>query len=403
MKKLLQIGASLNCGAPGKIAEQIGLLAKTKGWDVYMAHGLRHSNPSQLKTIPLVTPWEEKVHAAYSLLLDGHGLGPSRGTRMLVEWIKKNKPDIIHLHNIHGYFCNFKVLFEYLDTVEIPVVWTMHDCWPFTGRCFHFEGIGCDKWKTGCFDCNAESGYTVSPFFDRSQQLYELKKRLFPSVKNLTMVPVSEWQASFLKYSFLKNCHIEEIHNGVDLKKFMPVNGCRLREKYGIKEKFVILGVAAPWNKRKGLDDFLKLSRSMPSDKYSIVLVGLKKSQLKKIPQNVIGVTRTESQQELAEFYSMADVFCNLTYLDTFPTVNLEALACGTPVITYRTGGSPEAVDERTGIVIEQGNVDALIGAIHRMSKMPLSAKDCRQRAELLFDKDKCFEKYINLYNRLVR
>ena len=183
----------------------------------------------------------------------------------------------------------------------------------------------------------------------------------------------------------------------------MPVNGCRLREKYGIKEKFVILGVAAPWNKRKGLDDFLKLSRSMPSDKYSIVLVGLKKSQLKKIPQNVIGVTRTESQQELAEFYSMADVFCNLTYLDTFPTVNLEALACGTPVITYRTGGSPEAVDERTGIVIEQGNVDALIGAIHRMSKMPLSAKDCRQRAELLFDKDKCFEKYINLYNRLVK
>ena len=183
----------------------------------------------------------------------------------------------------------------------------------------------------------------------------------------------------------------------------MPVNGCRLREKYGIKEKFVILGVAAPWNKRKGLDDFLKLSRSMPSDKYSIVLVGLKKSQLKKIPQNVIGVTRTESQQELAEFYSMADVFCNLTYLDTFPTVNLEALACGTPVITYRTGGSPEAVDEKTGIVIEQGNVDALIGAIHRMSKMPLSAKDCRKRAELLFDKDKCFEKYINLYNRLVK
>ena len=402
-KKILYISGAVNFGAPGRIVEQVGLLAQKYGYQVFVAHSTRNENPTLLPHFAVTTKIDEFMHALGAKLLDKHGLLSTHKTNALVERIKAFNPDIIHLHNIHGYFCNFKVLFEYLDTVEIPVVWTMHDCWPFTGRCFHFEGIGCDKWKTGCFDCNAESGYTVSPFFDRSQQLYELKKRLFPSVKNLTMVPVSEWQASFLKYSFLKNCHIEVIHNGVDLKKFMPVNGCRLREKYGIKEKFVILGVAAPWNKRKGLDDFLKLSRSMPSDKYSIVLVGLKKSQLKKIPQNVVGVTRTESQQELAEFYSMADVFCNLTYLDTFPTVNLEALACGTPVITYRTGGSPEAVDERTGIVIEQGNVDALIGAIHRMSKMPLSAKDCRKRAELLFDKDKCFEKYINLYNRLVK
>lgn len=402
MKKLLQIGGALNCGAPGKIAEQIGLLAKTKGWDVYMAHGHRYSNPSQLKTIPLVTPWEEKVHAAYSLFFDGHGLGPSRGTRRLVEWIKDNKPDIIHLHNIHGYFCNFKVLFEYLDTISVPVIWTMHDCWPFTGRCFHFEGIGCNKWKTGCYECKAEKGYTVSPFYDRSKQLYELKKRLFSSVKNLTMVPVSDWQASFLKESFLKNCPTEVIHNGVDLKKFFPMDGSRLREKYSLKNKFVILGVAAPWNKRKGYDDFIQLCEILPKDKFSIVLVGLKDEQKKKLPSNIIGITRTESQLELAEFYSMANVFCNMTYLDTFPTVNLEALACGTPVITYKTGGSPEAIDSKTGVVIEQGNINAIAEAIKAMHKRSLVSNDCRKRAEVLFDKNKCFEKYIELYDSLI-
>lgn len=402
MKRLLQIGAALNCGAPGKIAEQIGLLAMSKGWDVYMAHGLRHSNPSKLKTIPLVTPWQEKVHALYSLLFDGHGLGSSKGTKRLVDWIEENQPDIIHLHNVHGYFCNFKILFEYLDTTDIPIVWTMHDCWPFTGRCFHFEGIGCTKWKTGCFDCKAEKGYTVSPFCDRSKELYELKKRLFSSVKNLTMVPVSEWQASFLQESFLKNCPAEVIHNGIDLNKFISTDGNRLREKYALQDKFVILGVAAPWNKRKGLDDFIQLSKKLPDDQFKIVLVGLKKEQLRTLPPNIIGITRTESQQELAEFYSMADMFCNMTYLDNFPTVNLESLACGTPVITYRTGGSPEAIDAKTGIVVEQGNIEQIVEAICYLQKNPLLPSDCRKRAEDNFDKDKCFEKYITLYDNLI-
>lgn len=401
-RQLLQIGASLNCGAPGKIAEQIGLLAMSKGWDVYMAHGLRYSNPSQLKTIPLVTPWQEKVHAVYSLLFDAHGLCSSKGTKQLVEWIKENRPDIIHLHNIHGYFCNFRILFEYLDTIKTPIVWTMHDCWPFTGRCFHFDGIGCNKWKTGCVDCKAEKGYTVSPFCDRSKQLYELKKRLFSSVENLTMVPVSEWQASFLRESFLNECPIEVIHNGIDLNKFFPMDGSRLREKYCLQDKFVILGVAAPWNKRKGLDDFIQLSRKLHDDKFKIILVGLKKEQIKTLPNNIIGISRTESQQELAEFYSMADVFCNMTYLDTFPTVNIEALACGTPVITYRTGGSPEAIDSKTGIVVEQGNIEQMIDAIYRLQKNPLSSSDCRKRAEENFDKDMCFEKYIKLYESLI-
>lgn len=415
MRKLLQIGSSLNCGAPGKIAEQIGLLAMAKGWDVYMAHGVRHSNPSQLKTIPMVTPLEERVHALYSLLFDRHGLGPDGKTKKLVEWIKEYKPEIIHLHNIHGYFCNFKVLFEYLDSVDTPVVWTMHDCWPFTGRCFHFAGVDCYKWKTGCYDCKAEPGYTVSKYYDRSKELYALKKRLFSSVKNLTLVPVSDWQAAFLKDSFLKDCNVHTIHNGVDIEKFRPMDGNRLRDKHKLHGKLVILGVASPWNTRKGLDDFLRL-RTMLSDEFAIVMVGLTTKQIEKLPNGIIGIARTESQQELAEYYSMADVFVNLTYLDTFPTVNLEALACGTPVITYRTGGSPEAICDTacekvekagaeyypTGMVVEQGDVEGVIRCVRELRQRPISATICRQRAVEHFDKDKCFEEYIRLYESLI-
>ncbi|MGM9777322.1 MAG: glycosyltransferase, partial [Prevotella sp.] len=414
-KKLLQIGGSINYGAPGKITEQIGLLAMSKGWEVCVAHSSRNENPSQLQHYAMTTRWQEMVHALGAKFLDLHGLLSTKQTRDLVERIKDYQPDIIHLHNIHGYFCNFKVLFEYLDSVDTPVVWTLHDCWPFTGRCFHFVGANCYKWKTGCYDCKAEPGYTVSKYYDRSKELFALKKRLFSSVKNLTLVPVSDWQAAFLKDSFLKDCNVHRIHNGVDIEKFKPLDGNRLREKHKLNGKFVILGVASPWNTRKGLNDFYQL-HTMLSDEVAIVMVGLTPKQIEKLPKGIIGIARTESQQELAEYYSIADVFVNLTYLDTFPTVNLEALACGTPVITYRTGGSPEAISDvenvkkakdriklyPTGLVVEQGDIAGIVNAIRELQVHPLSAEDCRKRAETYFDKDRCFEEYIRLYDSLI-
>ena len=400
-KKILYISGSLNFGAPGRIVEQTGLLAQKQGYEVLVAHSTRNENPSQLPHFPVTCKFDEVIHAAGAKFLDLHGLLSTKQTKELVERIKEYQPDIIHLHNIHGYFCNFKVLFEYLDSVDIPVVWTLHDCWPFTGRCFHFIGVDCYKWKTGCYDCKAESGYTVSKYYDRSKELYALKKRLFSSVNNLTLVPVSDWQAAFLKDSFLKNCNVHTIHNGVDIEKFRPMDGNRIRNKHKLGGKFVILGVASPWNTRKGLDDFYQLRTMLPYE-FAIVMVGLTPRQITKLPIGIIGISRTESQQELAEYCSMADVFVNLTYLDTFPTVNLEALACGTPVITYRTGGSPEAVDESTGIVVDQGNLEELVKSIKYLREHPLSSQACRERAERLFDKDKCFEEYIRLYESLI-
>lgn len=400
MPKIFHISGAINFGAPGRIVEQISLLAEKNGYECFVAHSSRNENPSQLQHYAMTTKRQEIIHALGAKFFDLHGLLSTTQTKVLVERIKAYQPDIIHLHNIHGYFCNFRVLFEYLATIDTPVVWTMHDCWPFTGRCFHFVGADCYKWKTGCYDCKSELGYTVSKYCDRSKSLYELKKRLFTSVKNMTMVPVSDWQAAFLKDSFLKHCNVHTIHNGVDLEKFKPMDGTRLRTKHNLNGKFVILGVASPWNTRKGLDDFCKL-RSKLSDDFAIIMVGLKPEQIEKLPSGIIGIARTESQQELAEYYSMADCFLNLTYLDTFPTVNLEALACGTPVLTYQTGGSPEAVDNETGVVVSQGNINAIVSTICKMKLQPISSVACRKRAEEHFDKDKCFAEYINLYDKL--
>lgn len=401
-KKILYISGAINFGAPGRIVEQTGLLAQKHGYEVLVAHSTRNENPTQLPHFAITSKCQEVFHAAGAKFLDLHGLLNTKQTKALVERIKEFNPDIIHLHNIHGYFCNFKVLFEYLDTIDTPIVWTMHDCWPFTGRCFHFIGANCYKWKTGCYNCKAEAGYIVSKYFDRSKSLYALKKRLFSSINNMTMVPVSDWQAAFLKDSFLKHYAIHSIHNGVDLKKFHPMDGSRLSEKHQLTGKFVLLGVASPWNSRKGLDDFCRLRSMLSTDDFAIILVGLKPKQVEKLPDGIIGITRTESQRELAEYYSMADVFVNLTYLDTFPTVNLEALACGTPVLTYCTGGSPEAIDEQTGVVVEQGDLRQVVSALYSMKRKPLSSDLCRKRAEKYFDKNKCFEEYINLYDSLI-
>lgn len=320
MKTLLQIGSSLNCGAPGKIAEQIGLLAMNRGWNVYIAHGYRHANPSRLKTIPMVTSNEEKVHALYSMLLDRHGLGPDKKTKELIAWIHLNKPDVIHLHNIHGYFLNYKTLFEYLITTDIPVVWTLHDCWPFTGHCAYFDSINCMRWKTGCHNCQLRKDYPTSLFIDRSAKNFQLKKKLFTGLKHCVMVPVSNWLGDITRESFMGKYPIHVIHNGIDLQVFQPIK-TDLRQRLGITpEKTVALGLAAPWVPRKGYNDMIKLSEQHD---IQVVMVGVSKKQQDSLPKNIISVTRTNNQQDQVEYQNVINKFVNSTFPTTILNLDL--------------------------------------------------------------------------------
>ncbi|MEG2061872.1 MAG: glycosyltransferase [Alistipes sp.] len=403
MPTLLQINSCVNAGSTGRIAEEIGQLAIAAGWKSYIAYG-RTGRESVSQLIRIGDKRTVCEHAVETRILDNHGFSSRDATRKLIAQIKEIRPDIIHLHNIHGYYINIELLFNYLAVANTPVVWTLHDCWSFTGHCAHFDYAGCDKWRTGCFDCPQKTSYPASFLLDNSRCNYLLKKQLFTSVKNMTIVPVSQWLGGLVRQSFLAEYPIQVIHNGVDLSAFYPKDTTAIRRKYSLSNKFMLLGVASSWSKRKGLYDYCKL-RTLLSDEYQIVLVGLTSKQIKDLPLGIIGIQRTESVDELAEVYSVADVFINYTYEDTFPTVNLEALACGTPIITYRTGGSPEAIDSATGIVVEKGNVEASIAAIQEVKSKGKSAYSiaCRKRAEMCYNKEERYAEYMDLYEKMLK
>lgn len=395
MPKLLQINITANWGSTGKIAESIGIAALSRGWKSYIAYG-RWSNPSSSRLIKVGNSLNKYLHFAEQRVFDNEGLCSRSATKQLIKQIEEIKPDVVQLHNIHDHYLNYRILFGYLNQTNIKVVWTFHDCWAFTGHCFHFVTKDCEKWKTGCFDCPMKKVFPKT-VLDRSKEHYELKKSLFGGCKNLTIVPCSDWMAGFVRQSFLKDKRIEVIKNGVDLSVFKPTT------QWTNDGKYRILAVSNVWNQEKGLYDIYKLRSELPSE-YLITVVGLSEKQVKDLPAGITGIPRTQNVQELVDLYSQANVLINPTYADTFPTVNLEALACGTPVVTYKTGGSPEAIDDNTGMVVNQGDVEGMAIAIKTLCSVPRAkiVTYCRERAEQEFDKDKCFAKYVELYEKLV-
>lgn len=396
MPKLLQINVTANWGSTGKIAEQIGLCAQAHGWESYIAFGDKY-NLSKSSLIKIGGRSNRYLHFAEQRIRDNEGLCSRRATRELIEKIKEIGPDVVGLHNLHDHYLNYRLLFEHLNKTDIKVVWTFHDCWAFTGHCMHFITKDCERWKTGCYDCLMKGEYPKT-LLDRSRQNWELKKLLFGECKNLTIVAVSDWIADFVRESYLRDKRLKVIHNGCDVNTFKPI----VRTD---SNKYRIIAVSSVWYPNKGENDIYKLRTMLPEDEFEITMVGLSAEQAKNLPRGIKGIQRTQNVQDLARLYSDADVLINPTYEDNFPTVNIEALACGTPVITYRTGGSPEAIDEKTGAVVEQGNLEALAATIREFRDTDFKkhhTSACRKRAEECFDKDKCFEKYVELYERLM-
>lgn len=393
--RILHISAFSGWGSTGRILLGIHNVLTEEGHQSIIAWGRVNTAPPSVPTIRIGNKTDPYIHGLYTRMTDRCGFGSVRATREFLNKIDGWRPDLIQLHMLHGYYINLELLFLYLKEKRIPVVWTFHDEWALTGHCPCFEMIGCEKWKTGCHHCPQRSHHPSSWIVDNSKWNWEKKKELFSGLDNLTIVAPSRWMAGVVRESFLKGCPVRVIHNGIDTEVFKPTSG-DVKTRIGAEGEKVILGVSSTWAPSKGLADFCRLAELLP-DGYRIVLVGLSEKQIQALPASIIGIGKTDSRKELAELYTAAHAFVNPTYEDNYPTTNLEALACGTPVITYRTGGSVEAVEESgNGAVVPRGDIKSLAGAILNVPEygyqVPLYRCDERDR----------YREYLSLYREII-
>lgn len=399
---LLQINVDANNGSNGSIARDIGTIAIHKGWKSYIAYG-RKFIPSDSELIRVGNDLDIWIHVLMTRFFDVHGLASRLVTKRFLKKVDKIKPDIVHLHNIHGYYINYKLLFEYLVNHNIPIVWTFHDCWPFTGHCGHFESCGCKRWKSECYNCPLIHGYPKSFFFDNSRFTFNLKKQLFTSPHHLHVATVSYWLKDLVDKSYFSKYPIHVVYDGIDTECFTHREST-LREKYYLEGKFVLLSAAANWSKSKGWDDYIKLSSLLPDD-CVIMLVGVSDQQKKGLPRNIIAIPRQEEKVKLAEFYSMADILLNLSYQETFGMTTAEAMACGTPGISYNRTACPELLSPETGIVVEAGNMEQILRAIDTIKSNGKSfySNACRQRVLDYFDFKKVNQQYFDIYSIILQ
>lgn len=388
--KIVQINSVCGIRSTGRICTDIAEALGQDGHECKIAYG-RETVPEKYEkyAVRVGSDFGVKVHAGLSRIFDRSGFYSKKATKKFVKWIKEYDPDIIHLHNLHGYYINIKILFDYLKKANKPVIWTLHDCWPFTGHCSYFDYIGCNKWQTLCRRCPQKKKYPASLIFDNSEKNYKIKSKIFNGISNLTIVTPSEWLAQLLKQSFFKDYPVKVINNGIDLTVFKPTPS-DFKEKNNLLDKKIILGVASVWDARKGLNDFVELSKLL-DDAYKIVLVGISETQKRNLPTNILTISRTNSISELAEIYSASYVLFNPTYEDNYPTVNLEAQACGTPVITYNSGGSAESVPD--GNVVEKADINGAYRLIND-GQLEVNAG--------ILSVDMMAGYYIDLYNKII-
>lgn len=402
MPKLLIINVALNWGSTGKIVEGIGKLARSNGWEVYVAHGARYQNASELKSIQVTSKFGELLHYVESSLFDAQGLGSRCATKRFLKKLDDIKPDIVHIHNIHGCFINYPLVFTYLKEHNIPVVWTLHDCWAMTGHCTHFMRTNCMKWQTCCSHCPQKWTFPATYLLDRSERNYSLKKGLFTSMPAIHITTVSNWLKGIAEKSYFKSCPVTVVPNGIKTDVFVP-EFSNIKEQYGLKGKKLLLAVAIGLDERKGLYDYIKLAEKLSAD-YQLMLVGLTEKEQKALPKCIIGVKRTNGAKELASYYSAADALLSLSYEETFGLTIVEAMACGTPAIVYDNTAQPELITEGTGKVVPTGDIDSVLKAIEEVCSKPKKtySEACRKHS-LEYDEKVNYQRYLDIYSEILK
>jgi len=389
--KVVQINATCSSGSTGKITHAVSRLLTEKGIENYILYSQGQTGGEN--ALRFMSDREGKVQALKSRVLGNYGFNSRSATKRLILELERIKPDIVHLHNLHSHDLHLGMLFRYFKENKTKLYWTFHDCWAFTAYCPYFDLAGCEKWKSGCHNCSQRKQF--SWFFDRSSTLYQRKKELFSGL-DLTIITPSAWLAELVSQSFLAGYPVKVINNGIDLDTFRPRES-DFRKQHGLEDKFVILGVAFGWGERKGLDVFKTLAERL-DDRFRIVLVGTNDAIDKTLPKQIISIHRTENQEALAALYTAADLFVNPTREENYPTVNMESLACGTPVVTFRTGGSPEMLCDSCGLVVERGDVEGMLQTILTIEKdKPFSKEACLKKAKD-FDAMTRYREYVALY-----
>jgi glycosyltransferase involved in cell wall biosynthesis len=385
--KIVQLNSVCGGGSTGGITVQISDVLTANNIKNYILYTCGLYNYSS--GVKYSTWLQTKFNALLAKIFGNYGFNSYTSTFKLIRLINKIRPDIVHLHNIHSHDLNLSIFFKYLKKTGVRVIWTFHDCWAFTGYCMHFDMLECTKWQSLCKDCPQAKKYSF--FTDKSQKLFTKKKELFTSISDMTIVTPSKWLAELTKHSFLNKYPIETIYNGIDLDVFIPRES-NFREKHNLENKKIVLGIP------KGKFEYFLELNELLSDEYKLVLVGLKESDIEKMPSDILALPYTKNRIELAEIFTASDVYINTTLEDTFPTVNLESLACGTPVITFNTGGSPEAIDDNTGMVVSKRNINAMYEAVKKICNGPDLSKNCIERANRLYNKNDRFNEYLDLY-----
>ena len=364
--KYLFINSVAGFGSTGRIAAETCRDLMQQGHRCVLAFGREKANCDDIETVQIGSPLDYKLHAVRNRILDDQGFGSKAATRRFLQWVRTYDPDVIWLHNIHGYYIHIGLLFDYLRGCGKEILWTLHDCWSFTGHCAYFDYVRCDKWKTGCHSCPQKGSYPASKVLDNSRKNFESKKQLFTGIPNLRLIVPSYWLEKRVKQSFLKDYPVEVVYNSINRDIFKPTPG-DFREKHGLRDKKIILGVASVWDERKGLKDFIALSQLLPED-WKIVLIGLTGGQIQSLPKTILGLPRTNSMDELAQAYTAADIFVNPSTEETFGMTAMEARSCGTEAIVYKDTACEEIVDQFGGIAVEWGP-EHIYAAIRNLTK----------------------------------